>query len=386
MRVSLLVVCSAWIAMATMALKGRDLFCKARKHSPRGPALSSHPHIRRPERQGVPMPEAPPSLAPNGKRHLHEPMLDLYYRPEMAVTFDPAGNFSRSPSKPRRFVAHLGASTLAPFVTTRGDFPPLTRDDLTLAHTEEYVDAFLAGRAPRATGSGLAWTPEFADTVRYTNGSLVAAVRGALASPARIALSPTSGFHHARPTGGSGFCTFSGQVIAGVIAWREAGARGAWIDLDAHFGNSIEDSRRAFPELAEAIPAGCNINPSGHGPDYLADLERQLAMLGARVLAGEIQYVAVAHGADSHRDDDLGGQCSTDEWLAASHLVYGAVGAWSQALGRPVPLVLALFGGYRHDAPESVLELHLADTAIALGTLAPVTMTYVPHVVSKAGD
>ena len=331
------------------------------------------------------MPNAAPSSAPNAERPFHEPTLDLYYRPEMAVASDPAGNFSRSPSKPRRFVAHLAASALAPLVATRGDFPPLTREDLLLAHTAEYVDAFLEGRAPLATSNGLAWTREFADTVRYTNGSLVAAVRGALANPARIALSPTSGFHHARPESGSGFCTFSGQVIAGVIAWREHGARGAWIDLDTHFGNSIEDSRGAVRELDEAIPEGCNINPSGYGTDYLADLGRHLATLGERVLAGEIQYVAFAHGADSHRDDDLGGQCSTDEWLAASHLVYDAVHAWSCALGRPVPLVLTLFGGYRQDSPESVLELHVADAAIALGTLADSDVTYVPRVAPKRG-
>lgn len=331
------------------------------------------------------MPDAAPTSLPTHQTFFHAPALDLYYRPEMAVTSDPDGNYSRSPSKPRRFVAYLDASSLGPFVTTRADFPALARDELALAHTAAYVDGFLAGRAPHSTSNDLAWTPEFGDTVRYTNGSLVAAVRGALAAPARIALSPTSGFHHARPAGGSGFCTFSGQVISAVIAWREHGARGAWIDLDAHFGNSIEDSRAAVPELAEAIPEGCNLNPAGHGAMYLADLERKLATLGARVLSGEIQYVAFAHGADSHRDDDLGGQCSTDEWLAASRLVYDAVLAWSRALGRPIPLVLALFGGYRRDAPDSVLELHVADAAIALATLAQVAIAYVPSVVPK-GD
>lgn len=324
-----------------------------------------------------------PSVTP--APFFHAPTLDLYYRPEMAVASDPDGNFSRSPSKPRRFVAHLEASSVAPFTATRDDFRPLTRDDFLLAHTPAYVDGFFAGHAPFARSNGLAWTPEFAETVRYTNGSLVAAVRGALATPARIALSPTSGFHHAQPATGRDFCTFSGQVIAAVTAWREHGARGAWIDLDAHFGNSIEDSRAAVSELADAIPTGCNINPSGTGTSYLADLELHLARLGARVIGGEIDYIAFAHGADSHRDDDLRGQCSTEEWLVASHLVYDAVLAWSRALGRPVPLVLALFGGYRHDSPESVLELHTADTAIALQTLADVPLAYVPTVVLKRG-
>ena len=305
--------------------------------------------------------------------HLYDAALDVYYRPEIAVSSDPRGNYSRSPSKPRRYVEHLLGSPLAPLVVLRPHFAPVSREQLLLAHRPDYVDAFLSGRGRDAASNGVVWSPEFADTVRYTNGSVVAAIRGALARPGRVALTPTSGFHHARPNGGGGFCTFSGQVIAAVCAWREHGARGAWVDLDGHFGNSIEDSRAFAPELADAIPVGCNLNPDGEGADYLADLERRLARLGERVLAGEIHYVAVAHGADSHVDDDLGGQVTTAEWLTASELVYGAIGRWSAALGRPVPLVLALFGGYRHADPDAVLALHAADNAIALEILAGVT-------------
>ena len=312
----------------------------------------------------------------------HEPRLDIYYRPEMALVEDPTGNFSRSPSKPRRFMEHLAHTPVQSFVDVR-DFAPLDNDGFLTAHTPEYVEAFFAGRRPLAESNGLTWSPEFASSVRYTNGSLVAAVMGALADPARIALSPSSGFHHARPHGGSNFCTFSGQVIAAVRAYREREACGAWIDLDGHFGNSIEDSRAHVPELAKAIPRGCNLNPSGRGPDYLEDLGSGLEAIGRRVLAGEIHYIAFAHGADSHLDDDLGGQLDTYGWLAASRLVYEAVAGWSRQLGRPVPVVLALFGGYRKDAPESVLELHVADTAIALATLAGADVHYVPRVTRR---
>ena len=167
---------------------------------------------------------------------------------------------------------------------------------------------------------------------------------------------PSSGFHHARPQAGSSFCTFSGQVIAAVKAWRDHGARGAWFDLDGHHGNSIEDAREFAPELADAIPEGCNVNPSGRGRDYLERLAEGPEALGKRVVVGDIHYVAFAHGADSHIDDDFGYQCDTYEWLAASCLVYEAIRAWSQALGRSVPVVLTLFGGYRDDSLESELE------------------------------
>jgi len=309
----------------------------------------------------------------------HEPTVDLYYRHEMAISTDPLGNYSRSPSKPTRFVQHVASGPLAGYLTRR-DFAPLDPSDFRLAHTVAYVADFFAGRQPRASSNGLAWSPEFAESVRYTNGSLVAAVFGALDRPGRIALSPTSGFHHARPSGGSGFCTFSGQVIAAVRAYRERGARGAWIDLDGHFGNSIEDSRDFVADLDKAIPLYANINPDGRHERYLSSLRGHLDTLGRHVLAGEIDYVCFAHGADSHEWDDLGTQCSTAEWIAASCMVYARIAEWSAALGRPVPVVLALFGGYREDHPESVLELHAADLAIGIAILSGARVSYEPKV------
>jgi acetoin utilization deacetylase AcuC-like enzyme len=314
----------------------------------------------------------------------HEPLIELYFRPEMAVQVDPSGNYSRSPSKPRRFVEHVAELPLAAHLH-RTDFSPLEHADFRLAHTAAYVEGFFGGQAPHATANGLRWSPAFAETVRYTNGSLVAAVLGALEHPSRIALSPTSGFHHAQPKGGGGFCTFSGQVIAALRAYRERGARGAWIDLDGHFGNSIEDSRAFAPDLDAAIPAHAHINPQGRHQAYLRDLEARLERLGRHVLRGEIDYVGFAHGADSHEWDDLGSQCSTEEWLASSRLVYGAIAGWSRALGRPMPVVLALFGGYREDAPDSVLELHAADVSIALSTLAGLSVEHTPTVVPPRG-
>jgi len=296
----------------------------------------------------------------------HEPIVEVHYRPEVAGP-DAARNLSRSPSKPGRFVEWLLRSPLADAVRLRADFAPAQREDLLIAHEAIYVDGFFAGRAPHATSNGLHWSPAFAESVRFTNGSLVAALRAACDRPSRLALSPTSGFHHARPGGGAAFCTFSGQVIASVTLHRERGLSGAWIDLDVHFGNSIGDSRAFVPDLDDAIRF--NLNPAGAHRAYLADLEEGLAAIGEAVLARRVHYVAFAHGADSHEDDDLGGQCSTEEWLEASRLVYAAIGRWSEALGAPVPVALALFGGYRDADPEAVLRLHGADLAIGLRTL-----------------
>jgi acetoin utilization deacetylase AcuC-like enzyme len=324
------------------------------------------------------------AAGPLGARRaaLYEPEIDLFFRPEMALEKDPRENQSRSPSKPARFVAHAAALPLGAHLR-RVPFEPLGPEDFLLAHEADYVEGFFRGQEPHASANGLAWSREFATTVRYTNGSLVAAVVAALERPSRIALSPTSGFHHAAPEGGSAFCTFSGQVIAALRVFRARGARGAWIDLDGHFGNSIEDSRAFRPELDAAIPAWAHINPAGRHRAYLRDLEERLGVLGERVLSGDIDYVGFAHGADSHEWDDLGVQCTTAEWIAASRLVYGAIDRWSRTLGRALPLVLALFGGYRDDDPDSVLELHAADVSIALSTLAGLDVEHRPKVARR---
>jgi len=101
--------------------------------------------------------------------------VDLYYTPEMAVRNDPHGNFSKSPSKPRRFAEHLLKGPLSPHVRVERGFAPLTDAQLLTAHTPDYVEAFFAGEEPLASSNGLNWTAEFARSVRYTNGSLLAA-------------------------------------------------------------------------------------------------------------------------------------------------------------------------------------------------------------------
>ena len=311
---------------------------------------------------------------------LHDAQVDIFYRPEVSLREGAGRNFSKTPSKPQRFVEHVAAAALAPYVRIRSDFEALENADFERAHTAAYVEAFFAGREPYARSNGLAWSRAFAESVRYTSASLVHAVEGAIANPRRVTLSPTGGFHHARPSGGGGFCTFSGQVIAAVRAYERHGAVGAWVDLDGHFGNSIEDSREFAPVLNQAVPQAVHINPSGTGQRYLESLREGLDRVGEHVLSGAVTYVAFAHGADSHVWDQLSGQCSTAQWLCASQLVYSAIADWSRHLRRPVPVVLALFGGYRDDDPRSVLELHAADLAIALATLGGAPIEYTPVV------
>lgn len=296
--------------------------------------------------------------------------IDIYYRPEMVLNDEGTSNFSRSPEKPRLLREFLKTRGLYAHFNEISDWEPFTRDDFLTAHDAGYVDKFFAGKRPARTSNGLAWSPQFADSVRYTNASLYTAIKNALERPDTVAFSPTSGFHHAKPFCGSGFCTFSGQVIASLKLYREKKAVGAYIDLDGHFGNSIEDARgHVGPDLDAAVPPGMNINPDGFHARYLADLRAKLDTLEKKAAAGEINYIVFCHGADSHEWDQLGSNCSTEEWLECSRMVYSMIKRLDEKLGRPFPLALALFGGYRSDDYESVLNLHAGDLAICLETL-----------------
>ena len=134
--------------------------------------------------------------------------------------------------------------------------------------------------------------------------------------------------------------------------YEEFKISGAVLDLDGHFGNSIEDCRGYAKDLDLAIPLGFNVNPRGNDEDYHAYLVAHLDKIETAVLNNEIQYVMWCHGADSHEIDDLGGQVSTEWWVQCSITFYAWVAqldAKLEALGRkPLPVTLSLFGGYSY--------------------------------------
>lgn len=290
--------------------------------------------------------------------------LGVFYHPKMVPPDDLSANYSQSPKKPKLFMDYLIREKFDPFFELKPDFPPFGKEDFLVAHSERYVEAFFKGERPLCESNNLTWTPGFATSVTYTNASLYHAIKSSITHPNQIFLSPTSGFHHARPYGGSGFCTFSGQVIASVKLFREFGWSGAFLDMDGHFGNSIEDSRSFVADLNDAIPLDCNINPAHQHQEYLQDLQNRLSSLKEKIRSGQIQYIVHAKGADSYYLDDLGGQLYLDEWITAGKMVYSFVKEISDVLQRPFPISICLFGGYRKNNYEEVLALHLKDLKV----------------------
>lgn len=305
-----------------------------------------------------------------------------FYTPKQVLREGYLSNYSKSPKKPELLLKHFEEHGLMDHFDVDGFFEPFNQSDFRIAHHKSYVKSFFKG-GDRCRSNGLDWSPEFADSVRYTNASLYNAIRHAILNPEDVCFSPTSGFHHARPAGGSGFCTFSGQVIASIKLWREFGISGAYLDLDGHFGNSIEDSRDFAKELMFAVPRGYNFNPVGTQEAYVNDLRSFLDRLTEDVLSGKIGYVVWCHGADSHEHDQLGHQCSTKNWIKCSTIFWSWVKEMDSLLGRPLPVACALFGGYRDDDYNSVLSLHTGDFVECLNVLLEKGVEYEVKVVEK---
>lgn len=269
-------------------------------------------------------------------------------------------SLSKSPLKPKLVMNKL-QETHALDIITHNEFDPLTKEDFLIAHSEEYVDSFFSGNGHLARSNSIPWSETLVETVTYTNASLYNSIKYATENYNSFVLSPTSGFHHAQPHKGLGFCTFSGQVVASVKLYRETGSVGAYIDLDGHYGNSIGDTQDFCPDVKNAI--SFNYNAKGQNASYIDNLKRFLYReLGPSIRDNTTHYVVWCHGADSHIDDDFVGAdyVDTDHWLQASDIFYSFIET-QRRQGYNVPVVTSLFGGYRRNNYQFVIDLHCKD-------------------------
>ncbi len=265
---------------------------------------------------------------------------------------------SRSPQKPSLLIKRLKQNGYIKMLEIEEKFEPVSKKDFLIAHTEEYVHNVLQKKG-NYDSNMLEWSQELVNSLHYTTASLYHAKKYAIQNPETVCFAPVSGMHHAQPGRGQGFCTFSGQVISAIKIYEEFGKSCAYFDLDGHFGNSIEDTRDFNPTLDLAIPVGCNINPDDQNDYYVAEFETGLAHIKEQILANKVHYVVFAHGADSHAEDDLIGQCDTEHWVLCAEIFANWVNEVSAEMGgKPLPVILALFGGYRKDNYNAVLDLH----------------------------
>jgi len=127
---------------------------------------------------------------------------------------------------------------------------PLAEDALSAAHDRDYLAALRRASLGEHTvemlgfGIGTPDCPVFRGLWEYAALAAGASVFGAerIASGAsRIVFSPTGGFHHARRRKAEGFC-YVNDVVLALLRLREAGLRPAFVDVDVHHSNGVQEA------------------------------------------------------------------------------------------------------------------------------------------------
>ena len=240
---------------------------------------------------------------------------------------------------------------------------PVSDSDLLRVHEHGYVAAVTSGTlgAAEQRAIGFPWSEEMVERSRRSVGATVAAARAALVDG--VAANLAGGTHHASAARGSGYCVFNDVAVAARLLQAEAPLRIVVVDLDVHQGDGTaaifagDDSvftislhgarnfpfRKAASDLDVPLPDGCGDR------DYLAALDRALAVLDGEHAKQPFGLAFYLAGADPHEGDRLGRlKLSAAGLLARDRRVLAVLG------GRRIPVALAMAGGYGHDLDVTV--------------------------------
>lgn len=271
--------------------------------------------------------------------------IPIFYDARMSVD---TISYSQSASKPKRFVelmAHYDFRGYGP--DSLGLVTPVTRDDLYLVHKKEHVDSIFSLRAPNGFEN---CDPLLPGSTLWTIGSLLSASRYTLQHPAIPVCSPTSGYHHAGYSIGSGgFCTFNGlMVVAAKLINETPRFKVAVLDLDAHHGNGSADILDHFPKLAKQVlhlSSGahfCGDNPKQEALEFQAWLHEAIEEINAF----QPDLVLYQAGADAWVSDALqSGYLTQEELRQRDQEVFDNVLA---------PICWDLAGGYARTPAKSI--------------------------------
>ena len=247
--------------------------------------------------------------------------IPVFYTPKMVA---PSLSFSPSSAKPEKVVAAWQASGIPVEII---DVPPISVDDLCLAHDEGFVRGILSGKLENGFEN---CSLDIAKTLLYTNGSMRDAAKCAIENSI-VAVSPTSGFHHAFHYTASAFCTFNGLMIA--TQWLLQNGYAKRVGIIKHFTAGREFH---YPEHAGAFF------------DKLHDTIRFMQ---------DCDVILYQAGADPHIGDPLGGFLTTEQLFQRDLLLF------TECRQRGIPVAWNLAGGYQqHDDGstnwDTLTEIH----------------------------
>lgn len=263
--------------------------------------------------------------------------MKVFYRPEQNSS---PTSYSPSAAKPKAVVEQWLRRW--PDLAVES-FDPIMVKDLYKVHSPEYVDGVFALTTPNGFGTR---DQDVNQSLLYTCGSFLAATKHSL-DTGEIAISPTSGFHHAGYDQGGGFCTFNGLALAAKYI-SDLDKVAAILDCDQHYGDGTDDILRlVLMPTVKHDTLGALYHQPKDASNYLAHL---ISLHDSGWLEG-VDILLYQAGADCHVDDPLGGILTTEQMRDRDRLVF------SMAAAAGVPVVWNLAGGYQTPLSK-VLQLH----------------------------
>jgi acetoin utilization protein AcuC len=122
--------------------------------------------------------------------------------------------------------------------------------DLTSFHSREYIDILKHANEGRLTGDAYSYGlgpgdnpifPGLYDWSLWVTGATLQAVDFVASGKGKVAFNIAGGLHHAQRSRASGFCYVNDPVI-GILRLLEKGKRVAYIDIDAHHGDGVQNA------------------------------------------------------------------------------------------------------------------------------------------------
>ena len=230
--------------------------------------------------------------------------------------------------------------------------PPAGEDLLTLVHDPAYLDAVRRASADHEVGHeighglGTADNPIFAgmyDAAALITGGSVLAAQRVHSGQSQHAVNISGGLHHAMRDRAAGFCVFNDAAIA--IAWLlgQGYERIAYVDLDVHHGDGVQDAfytdprvltvsvhqtpltlwpGTGFPEETgdadKALGSAVNL-ALPDGTDDSAWLRAFTAVVPSVLRAFQPQIIVTQCGCDAHHEDPLADLALTVDGQRASY-------------------------------------------------------------------
>nr|WP_231747873.1 acetoin utilization protein AcuC [Auraticoccus cholistanensis] len=289
---------------------------------------------------------------------------------------------------------------------------PAVDELLSLVHDADYIEAVRRQETAPAYGIGTTDNPlveGMHERASQVCTATVQAARSVWSGEVRAAANISGGLHHAMPSCTSGFCVYNDPAVG--IRWlqRNGARRIAYIDLDAHHGDGVqevfwddpdvltvslhESPMHLFPgtgfatEVGGASARGSAVNvalPPGTGDaGWLRAFD---AVVPAVVRAFGPDIVVSQHGCDTHRTDPLTDlELTVDGMLASYRMVHALAeelteGRWVAVGGGGYSPLQGVARAWTHLL--GVLSGHPVPTATEIPTswrepfddLAPATM------------